>query len=189
MTAASRSPGLPAPLLAATVIAVLTAAAVAGPADAPKPKAKVDYDRDVRPILSDNCYACHGPDAPSRKASLRFDRRESAVAELDDGEHAVVPGKAAESELVRRVSGDDRRRMPPPKTGKRLTPQQIFALRQWIDQGAPYAVHWSFIPPVKAEPPTVADAAWPAAPSTAFILARARGRTACTRRRRPTRPR
>ena len=173
MIAVPRFPGHSSLFLAPLTVLVLADCTAAGSADSPKPPAKVDYNRDIRPILSDNCYACHGPDAPSRKAKLRFDVRESAMAALEDDEHAVVPGKVADSEMIRRVSDDDDNlRMPPPKTGKRLTPQQIAILRQWIDQGAPYAAHWAYIPPVKAEPPPVADAAWPRGPIDRFILAR-----------------
>ncbi len=175
MTAASRFRGrflvLFAPLCLAALMSPPTVAA-----DPPKATPKIDYGRDIRPILADNCYACHGPDAQQRKRKLRFDQRDSAVAELGDGLHAVVPGKSADSALIDRVTEEDPdRHMPPAKTGKTLTPQQIDLLRAWIDQGAPYAVHWAFVAPVKSEPPNVADDAppsWVRNPIDQFILAR-----------------
>ena len=175
MTAASRFRGrflvLFAPLCLAALMSPPTVAA-----DPPKATPKIDYGRDIRPILADNCYACHGPDAQQRKRKLRFDQRDSAVAELGDGLHAVVPGKSADSALIDRVTEEDPdRHMPPAKTGKTLTPQQIDLLRAWIDQGAPYAVHWAFVAPVKSEPPNVADDAppsWVRNPIDRFILAR-----------------
>ncbi len=171
MTAASRFRGRLLPLFVPLCLAAVTPPAVA--ADPPKAMPKIDYNRDIRPILSDNCYACHGPDEKQRKRKLRFDVRESAIAELDDDQHAIVPGKSDKSALIDRVTEDNPdRRMPPTKTGKTLTPQQIDLLRAWIDQGAPYAVHWAFVAPVKQEPPKVADAAWPRNPVDNFILAR-----------------
>src|SRR5205807_1239626 len=112
---------------------------------APNAKAvkKLDFARHIRPILSENCFACHGPDPKARKAKLRLDTKEGALAELRSGGHAVVPGKAADSELIARiVSGEESERMPPPKTGKKLTPQQIDLLKQWIEQGAKWSEHW-----------------------------------------------
>src|SRR5258706_700977 len=92
----------------------------------------VDYNRDIRPILSENCYACHGPDQNKRKAGLRLDIRTNAISELKSGNIAVIPGKASESKLVERItSKDDDERMPPLKTGKHLTPAQIETLRRW----------------------------------------------------------
>ncbi len=123
------------------LVAPLCLAALAPPAavaaDLPKATPKIDYNRDIRPILADACYACHGPDEKQRKRKLRFDVRDSAVAELSDSLHAVVPGKSADSALIDRITETDPdRRMPPAKTGKTLTPQQIELLRAWIDQGA-----------------------------------------------------
>jgi hypothetical protein len=104
---------------------------------------KVEYNRDVRPILSDNCFFCHGPDANHREADLRLDLREAAIEKL-------APGKPNESELVARiVSQDPDLRMPPPEANKELTPQQIEILKRWVEQGAGYQKHWSYEPPVK----------------------------------------
>jgi hypothetical protein len=134
---------------------------------------KVDYNRDVRPILSDNCFACHGPDAKQRKVKLRLDTREGILGELKSGGRAVVPGKADDSVLLDRVSADEpAMRMPPAKTGKRLTAQQIDVLRRWVEQGAPFATHWAFSSPVRPPLPKVKRADWPRNPIDYFILAR-----------------
>src|SRR6266478_5389634 len=110
----------------------------------------IDFNRQIRPILSENCFICHGPDEQQRKAKLRLDTRDGILGKLRGKGHVVVPGKPAESELLARVlSNDDDERMPPTKTKKRLTTQQIDLLRQWIEQGAPYAQHWAFVPPVR----------------------------------------
>src|SRR5437868_4171657 len=103
---------------------------------------KVDYNRDVLPILSSSCFRCHGPDESARKAKLRLDVRASAVDQKKD----IAPGKSDESELIARIiSDDDEERMPPPKVGPKLTADQIATLRRWIDEGARYAEHWAFV--------------------------------------------
>jgi Protein of unknown function (DUF1553)/Protein of unknown function (DUF1549)/Planctomycete cytochrome C len=131
------------------------------PGDAP-----VDFDRQVRPILSDNCYACHGPDDKTRKARLRLDVREEALKVL-------VPGQAAQSELLNRLTAEDvHERMPPAKTGKRLTPQQIEVVRRWIDQGAKWSEHWAFVKPVRPAPPPVQTPGWVRNDIDAFVLTR-----------------
>ncbi|MFO1051059.1 MAG: PSD1 and planctomycete cytochrome C domain-containing protein [Planctomycetota bacterium] len=114
----------------------------------PSAQRAVDYQRDVRPILSSHCFACHGFDAGARKAGLRLDRRESAYAERE-GIVAVKPGDLAGSELFRRISSEDPEvLMPPPRARAPLTAEQKNILRRWIEQGAAYAEHWSFVPPV-----------------------------------------
>ena len=111
-------------------------------------ESKISYDRDIRPILADNCFACHGPDAQQRKAKLRLDTREGALAEVRSGGHAIVPGKPDDGTLLERLVSDiPSRHMPPKKTGKTLTTLQIDLLRRWIVEGAPYTVHWAFVPP------------------------------------------
>src|SRR5437588_6443406 len=118
---------------------------------APAPAAQaapVEYTRDIRPILSENCFACHGPDKPKRKADLRLDNEAGAYADLG-GHFALVAGKPADSELYRRVSATGRLRMPPASTGKTLSRRQIDLIRQWIEQGAKYQKHWSLITPVR----------------------------------------
>ena len=115
----------------------------------------VDFARDIRPLLSDNCFACHGPDAKQRKADLRLDTREGALVYID-GTSAVVPGKPSESELVRRVTTDDEDDlMPPPDSGKKLDATQKALLQRWIAEGAEYELHWSYKPVTRSTPPRV----------------------------------
>jgi hypothetical protein len=130
---------------------------------------EVQFNRDIRPILSDNCFACHGPDASGRKADLRLDERSSAI---DSG--AIVVTESAASELLKRVlSSDPDSIMPPPTTGKKLTSKQIQLLRQWIDQGAEYQSHWSFIPVPKsiALPESSPFASWAKQDLDRFVAA------------------
>jgi hypothetical protein len=129
----------------------------------------VSFNRDVRPILSDRCFFCHGPDAAHRKAGLRLDLRESA---LEDG--VIVPGKPERSELIRRINRKpgDKRQMPPHKSGKVLSAGEIELLRRWIAEGAKYERHWTLAPPGRPALPAVADAAWPSNAVDRFILAR-----------------
>jgi hypothetical protein len=133
------------------LIALLVAASVAGIAIAGPPSGgKIDFDREIRPILSENCFACHGPDDKARKAKLRLDTRSGAFAELRGGGRALVAGKPAESELLRRVTAAEvEERMPPLKSGKKLTAGQIDRLRLWIEQGANWSEHWAFVTPVR----------------------------------------
>lgn len=131
-----------------------------------------DYNRDVRPILSDKCFYCHGPDASHREADLRLDDEEVAKAERD-GHYAIVPGKPEESELVRRITAEDEsERMPPPEAHKELTNDEIELLRRWIAQGANWSKHWAYEAPKRFPLPSIQDAAWPANFVDSFILAR-----------------
>ncbi|MFM9166748.1 MAG: DUF1549 domain-containing protein, partial [Verrucomicrobiota bacterium] len=110
---------------------------------------KVDFNRDVRPILSENCFYCHGPDASHRKAKLRLDLRDAALAK-----EAFIPGKPEESELSKRLDAEDpEERMPPADSHKKLDDRQKAVLRKWIAQGAEYRQHWSYEPPVKPSAP------------------------------------
>jgi hypothetical protein len=144
-------------------------------ADAAAPA--IDFNRHIRPILAENCFACHGFDEKQRKAKLRLDTKEGAFAELRRGGFAVVPGKPDESVLVERVTSDNPSHvMPPPKSGKHLTPQQIDLLKRWVEQGAPWSSHWAFVPPRKPDLPRVAEAAWPRNPIDSFILAKLEAR-------------
>jgi hypothetical protein len=104
---------------------------------------KLEYNRDIRPILAETCFACHGPDSAARKAELRLDKRQDAI---DYG--AIVPGKPDESTLVERIfaTGIDEI-MPPPETKKKLTAAQKETLKRWVEEGAEYQAHWSLIPP------------------------------------------
>src|SRR5439155_19573386 len=114
-------------------------------------RSKPSYNRDIRPVLSENCFYCHGPDSNKRKGKLRLDVREEALAK-----QAIVPGKPNESELVRRIfTKDTDDLMPPPESHKMLTPAQKELLRRWIAEGAEYQSHWAYVPPLK--PPVPAD--------------------------------
>ena len=125
----------------------------------------VDFDRDIRPILSDNCFSCHGPDEKRRMANLRFDSKDGGVFRV------VVAGDSAHSELYSRVSaGQKARRMPP--AGNALTEKQIALIKEWIDAGAKWETHWSFVPPKRAPLPNVAQKTWIRNPIDSFILAR-----------------
>ena len=120
---------------------------------------EIDYNWHVRPILSENCFKCHGPDAEAREAGLRLDLGELAVQELPEtpGKYAIVPGSSESSELVRRILATDVDvRMPPESTHKTLTPKQIAILRHWIDNGAEYRPHWAFSTPERPPVPTTA---------------------------------
>src|SRR5215813_7274951 len=102
----------------------------------------IDFDREIRPIFSENCYQCHGPDEKARKAKLRLDTREGAFR-AKDGKTVIVPGKSGQSELVRRITTKDPEDlMPPPDSNHKLTSRQIELLRNWIDQGAAWSGHW-----------------------------------------------
>ncbi len=154
-------------LSAATVLLLL-----AMPFDSLAAKESVNFNRDIRPILSRNCAACHGSDEKQRQAGLRLDERASAIV-ARDGSQAIVPGDPKKSELIRRVSSDDAdERMPPPSTGKRLTAMEIDHLSSWIAQGAPYSPHWAYVKPARPAAPKVSDAAWPKNDIDRFILAR-----------------
>jgi hypothetical protein len=112
----------------------------------------LDFNEQVRPILSENCFHCHGPDAAAREADLRLDVRDSAI------EGAIVPGDADESELIRRITSSDHSdRMPPADSARSLSPEQIALLTRWVEQGAEYQSHWSFIPPTKPNLPAFED--------------------------------
>ncbi len=135
-------------------------------------QSQLDYNRDIRPILSENCFQCHGFDENSRQADLRLDVPESALDDRDETP-AIVPGKPDSSEVWRRiVATDEAELMPPPESHRSLTAQQKNTIRRWIEQGAPYAKHWSFIPPVKATPPATTNKTWPRNAIDRFVLAR-----------------
>jgi mono/diheme cytochrome c family protein len=135
--------------------------------------ARVDFARDVQPILSNHCFACHGPDAAERKAGLRLDTQDGATALLDSGNRAVVGRESELSELLARIDAESpRRRMPPAAFGKPLSDAQRATLRRWIEEGGGYARHWSFAPPTKSPLPAVRDRDWPRHELDTFILAR-----------------
>ncbi len=132
----------------------IAAAASLSDANAAASTGKVDFNRDVRPILSDNCFACHGPDTQKIKGGLRLDLRSAATAAAKSGKSAIVPGKPAESELVRRLfTSDPDDVMPPPESHKTLTPAQRDLLSRWITEGAEYQGHWAYQVPVRPAAP------------------------------------
>ncbi|MEI9897394.1 MAG: PSD1 and planctomycete cytochrome C domain-containing protein [Chthoniobacter sp.] len=160
----------PSSLCAGLLAATLFAAGSAHGEEAPLPD-KVDFNRDVRPILSENCFKCHGFDPKNRKGDRRIDTREGALAEKD-GVRAIVPGKLAESDLSVRIHSTDKdEQMPPPKSGKQVTARQMVILDKWIEQGAPYDLHWAFKKPQQAPLPVVQQTDWPRNPIDHFVLA------------------
>jgi hypothetical protein len=158
------------PLLA--VVALVALQALAGAAD--PPSSAIDFDRQVRPILSERCFTCHGPDDGARQANLRLDTEPGAFAMLSGGGLAIVRGDPVASVLMQRVtSGDPVRRMPPAYLGHDKLPQkEIETLRRWIESGAPWSKHWSFVPPVRPELPKVSRSAWARNAIDNFVLAR-----------------
>jgi hypothetical protein len=135
-------------------------------------QAKVDYARDVLPILSDACYHCHGPDENARKAKLRFDTKDGAFR-VKDGTTVFSPRKDGVSEIVRRITSTDPDEKMPPEDGvRKLTPAQIDTLKRWVEQGAPWGVHWAFIAPKKSATPATTNPGWVRNPIDAFVLAR-----------------
>lgn len=134
---------------------------------------RVEFNRDVRPILSDVCFHCHGPDAAQRKGDLRLDTQDGATADLGDGRRAVVPERLEESELIRRVETSDADlQMPPPDSGRTLSSRQQAVLRRWIAQGAKWDAHWSFVRPARTELPRVKQHERARGPIDLFVAAR-----------------
>ena len=114
----------------------------------------VEFNRDVRPIFSDKCYVCHGPDAAAKHVPFRLDSEQAAKADLGGGRHAIVEGNPDQSELAKRTaSAKPAMRMPPPSSGLALSPSEIATLREWVAAGAKWQKHWSFIPPVRPDVP------------------------------------
>ncbi|MDF1861227.1 MAG: PSD1 and planctomycete cytochrome C domain-containing protein [Verrucomicrobiales bacterium] len=134
------------------------------------PARPIDFNRDIRPILSDKCFFCHGPDSHERKADLRLDTEEGALADLG-GYAAIVPGKPEESELVLRLTDKDDP-MPPVDSHKKLKPAEIALLTRWVSEGGEFSEPWAYVPPKKHEAPAVKDTKWPANVIDAFVLAR-----------------
>src|SRR3954467_4034633 len=132
---------------------------------------KVDYPREIRPIPSDNCYHCHGPDAEHREKKLRLDTKAGLFDKADDV-IPFVPGKLEQSEgWLRILSTDKDEQMPPPKSHKKLTAAQIELVKRWIEQGAPYQEHWAFQPLKAPELPKLANDWWAHVPIDRFIAA------------------
>src|SRR5579864_8113304 len=131
--------------------------------------ARLDYDRDVRPMLSENCFLCHGQDSKKRMAGLRLDSFESATADRK-GRAALVPGNLAASLIYQRISAEQpAQRMPPPFSNRSLTAEQIAILKRWIEEGGVYTRHWSFVPPQRPAVPAVSDPHWVKQPVDAFV--------------------
>jgi hypothetical protein len=134
--------------------------------------AAVDFARDIQPILSENCYHCHGPDEKTRKAGLRLDTKEGAFRQRK-GRALIVPGKSDKSELIQRVaSADPEEVMPPVDSNRKLTAKQIDLLKKWVDEGAVWGQHWAFVPPKRPALPAVKKADWARNDIDCFILAR-----------------
>ncbi|MBS1830015.1 MAG: DUF1553 domain-containing protein [Acidobacteria bacterium] len=150
------------PLRALAVLSLSAAAATAA----------VEFNRDIRPILSDRCFSCHGPDAATKKINLRLDS-ESGMFAKANGKAAVIPGDAANSELVRRITADKPAlRMPPVYSGLKLSDREIELLKQWVAEGAKWQKHWSLIAPKRPELPPVRSSAWTRNPIDHFVLER-----------------
>jgi Protein of unknown function (DUF1553)/Protein of unknown function (DUF1549)/Planctomycete cytochrome C len=135
---------------AVCVILALASASSAGESG------RVSYSRDIRPILSNTCYKCHGPDEKERKAGLRLDIKQGALAKLESGQRAIVPRSSAQSEVYRRLSSSDPDfKMPPPDSGKTISPEQIQLIKRWIDEGAEFHPHWAFVAPKRPAVPRI----------------------------------
>src|SRR4051812_42025486 len=147
--------------------AILDAARRSGPQATAAP---ISFNRDILPILSNNCFACHGPDEGKRETKFHFDTRDGAFAKKG----VIVPGDAAGSFLIERVTNPDPdERMPPLETGHTLSAKQIDLLRRWIDEGAKWDTHWAFVAPQRPEPPAARSGSrWVRNPIDQFILAR-----------------
>ena len=155
-----------------TVIVSLLLVAIAQLANRQVDAEEIDFNRQIRPLLSRNCFPCHGHDAKHREGELRLDTRTDAIAKRE-GKPAISPGKSSESALFLRIISDDPdMRMPPADSGSTLTAQEIQLLKQWIEQGAKYSSHWAFIKPLRKPKPKVNRADWPRNTIDYFVLAR-----------------
>ena len=158
-------------LLASASLAWILGATQAAPA-AEAPTKPVDFNREIRPILSDNCFKCHGPDEKMRMANMRLDETEGLFVDRG-GYKIIVPGNSAQSKIYQKISSKDAAfRMPPVYSGKTLTDKQIELIKQWIDQGAKWETQWSFVAPKRPPVPEVKDKAWVRNPIDSFVLAR-----------------
>ena len=145
----------------------------AAPVLSAPPGGKVVFNRDIRPLLVDKCFACHGPDVKKAKGDLRLDLPESANRLDADGRGPIVPGKPEASELVERLyTADKSKVMPPPKFLKKLTEADKQLLKQWVAEGAEFQKHWAFNPPVRPAVPSVKNGGWPRNSIDHFVLAR-----------------
>ena len=140
------------------------------PKNAPQPK--VQFARDIQPLLSAHCLVCHGQDEKNRKGGLRLDQFATATKTLKSGSRAIVPGDAGKSELIARINSKDTDRMPPPKNHKELNSSEKALLKRWIDEGAEYQSHWAFTAPNRPGLPAIKNKTWPRNAIDHFILAR-----------------
>lgn len=160
------------PIGAVLLGCVMAPAQITLGAPAPDGIDPVDFDSQIRPILSGKCFQCHGPDESSRKAELRLDLQSEATKDRD-GSRAIVPGDSSASELISRITTSDPDDiMPPEKIGKPVTQEEVAILKRWIDQGAQYATFWAFVPPKREPIPQVHDLDWPRNPIDFFVLER-----------------
>src|SRR6185295_8532802 len=159
-------------------VTMLLCAIVMRGAQAPEPAlpSTIEFNRDIRPILADKCFQCHGP--ASQQATLRFDMEDVAKHQLSGGRFAIVPGDPAKSVMIQRITNANPAvRMPRSQggaaAGEPLTPRQIAMLTRWIEQGATWQKHWSFIPPKRPDPPKgLRNASWVRNPIDSFVLDR-----------------
>lgn len=155
----------PLPLTQLIALIVLNCTGLASPVRAADP---VDFSRDIRPLLSDRCFACHGPDEEARDSDVRLD-----TAQRPEHKGLLIPGKPAASELFRRITTSDRKkRMPPTDSGKELQPDEIELIRRWIEQGAEWSSHWAYVPPVRHASPKTSNTDWSASLIDPFVLKR-----------------
>jgi len=165
--------------VAAIALAVVLMTGARLPGQTPGPQRReapardlVEFNRDIRPVLSDKCYTCHGPDQSRRRTKLRFDVEADAKQDLG-GRFAIVPGDVAKSEMVRRITTTEpARHMPPASSGRTLTPAEIDLIQRWIEQGAKWEKHWSFMPPKRAALPETRNRAWTRNAIDFFVLQR-----------------
>ena len=138
-----------------------------------EPVKRVDFNFQVRPILSDKCFNCHGPDSRQRKAGLRLDTKTGAFGLNKSGGHAIVAGNLDDSDLIARINAEDEsERMPPKSLGRSLSREEIGVLKRWIEEGAEWKPHWSFLPPVATSIPDIKKPDWARNPVDSFVLAR-----------------
>lgn len=155
-------------LLSVRLFAAIGFVGISVVSQAADPQKPIDFNRDIRPILSDNCFSCHGPDEQQRKAKLRLDTKDGLF--LSSEGTIVKPGKIDESEIYQRLIASDKDEvMPPPESNKTLKPEQKELVKKWIEQGAPYQQHWAYQPPVKPAVPQVAGT-WAKSPIDRFLL-------------------
>ncbi|MGH9769045.1 MAG: DUF1553 domain-containing protein, partial [Blastocatellia bacterium] len=137
------------------------------------PARQIDFNRDIRPILADRCWGCHGPDAAAKKIKLRLDSEDAASADLGRGRRAIVPGNVEQSQLARRITASDElMRMPPVDSGHKLTQAEIDLLLEWVRQGARWQRHWAFIRPARPSLPQIKNRDWPKNAIDRFVLER-----------------